>query len=74
MPRMNGFEFLEAAAERFGPQFAKVVVIMLTTSLNPGDRQRAEAFEVVREFLNKPLTVEDVIEVGRLVRAVSEDP
>ncbi|MEM9710288.1 MAG: response regulator [Pseudomonadota bacterium] len=55
MPRMNGFEFLEAAEARFGPEFARIVIIMLTTSLNPDDRVRAAAFAAVQDFINKPL-------------------
>lgn len=54
MPRMNGFEFLEAYAAEFPGDRASVVV-MLTSSLLEQDRLRAEAYEVVRGFLYKPL-------------------
>lgn len=57
MPGMNGFDFLEAAAEEFGSIMSPVVV-MLTTSLNPSDRKRASEFTCISNFLNKPLTVE----------------
>ncbi len=67
MPRMDGFEFLETASETFGDDFAKVVVVMLTTSLSPRDRERARQFKVVREFLNKPLEVTHVERVAALV-------
>ncbi|MEO0751306.1 MAG: response regulator [Pseudomonadota bacterium] len=67
MPRMNGFEFLEEATTKFGPDFVKTVVVMLTTSLNPNDRTRAESYEVVRYFINKPLTQEHVAQVAELV-------
>lgn len=56
MPRMNGFEFLEAATNRLGDLFASYVVIMLTTSLDPRDRERAKSFAVVRDFVTKPLS------------------
>ena len=56
MPRMNGFEFLEAACERLGDDFAKAVVIMLTTSLDPRDRRRAGRHATVKGFFVKPLT------------------
>lgn len=56
MPRMDGFEFLEAATKAYGAKFARVVVIMLTTSLAPWDAARAAKYEVVKDFLNKPLT------------------
>lgn len=60
MPRMNGFEFLEAAVAELGAGFARMVVVMLTTSLNLSDRQRAESNPVVRGFLEKPLTSDHV--------------
>lgn len=67
MPRMNGFEFLEAAANELGDMFAYVVIVMLTTSLNPTDRARATRFEIVRDFINKPLTVDQVRHASELV-------
>ena len=67
MPKMNGFEFLETATKEFGEDFAKMVIVMLTTSINPKDHARAKSFSVVRKFLYKPLTSEDVLDVARLV-------
>lgn len=72
MPRMNGFEFLAAADRTLGKDFAKVVVAMLTTSLNPEDHRRAFEFEVVKDFITKPLTVEDVAKVADLVGQASQ--
>ena len=60
MPRMSGFEFLEAATERFGEGFARIVVVMLTTSLDPRDMDRAKGFEIVRDYLTKPLDEQDL--------------
>lgn len=68
MPRMTGFEFLEEATAELGPAFAKVCIVMLTTSLDPSDRARAERFDVVKDFLNKPLTAADVQHVAELVQ------
>jgi CheY-like chemotaxis protein len=55
MPGMDGFDFLKAfealpAAHRFG-----VAVVMLTSSSDPSDRQRADSYSSVRGFLQKPL-------------------
>lgn len=55
MPRMNGFEFLEAATNELGEAFAKIVVVMLTTSLDPYDVERAKKFAVVKDYIHKPL-------------------
>lgn len=59
MPLMNGFDFLSMATEEFGSRFTSRVVIMLTSSMNPADRTRAEGFDAVHGFLSKPLTVDD---------------
>ena len=58
MPRMTGFEFLEAATAELGESFAKIVVVMLTTSMNPDDEDRARQFPVVKEYIHKPLQKE----------------
>jgi len=67
MPRMNGFEFLESATDEIGEEFAGAVIVMLTTSLNPADQERAMSFEVVRDFINKPLTEEHVLGVSNML-------
>lgn len=67
MPRMSGFEFLAAATRDLGPNFTRVCIVMLTTSLDPLDREKAAQFAVVRDFLNKPLTVDDIKRLARLI-------
>lgn len=61
MPGMNGFEFLDKAKkDKIFRDETPVVVIMLTSSINPVDLRKAEndhGQEIV-EFQNKPLTVE----------------
>lgn len=66
MPKMDGFEFLEAAEKAFGADFC-VVVVMLTTSLNPRDKERANAFQMVKSYLGKPLTIDSLQEIATLV-------
>ena len=63
MPRMNGFEFLEAAKTELENQ----IVIMVTTSMDPQDRSRAETFAPVRGYFSKPLTIDDISAIDRLV-------
>ena len=57
MPVMNGFEFLEAY-QQFDEELKQaVIIVMLTSSLNPKDVERAKNSGVA-EFLDKPLTEE----------------
>jgi len=59
MPLMNGVEFLEAYVKQQLAQNPAVVIIMLTTSLNPSDVARIEGLPIAG-YLNKPLTREKV--------------
>ncbi len=65
MPGMNGFEFL-AEYEKLDKLYrAEVVVMMLTTSLNPDDKRRANGHGVVIGYKGKPLTrqmLDDIVE------------
>ena len=58
MPAMNGWEFLERYSSLAKEQKAEVMIIMLTTSLNPEDRQKADGITEVTGFETKPLTAE----------------
>ncbi|MDB5280213.1 MAG: response regulator receiver protein [Ferruginibacter sp.] len=58
MPVMNGWEFLEKYRQLKIKHKVKVVLVMLTTSLFPEDKLRAEAIPEISGFENKPLTPE----------------
>jgi CheY-like chemotaxis protein len=58
MPRMNGWEFLNEYKKISNCFIKKPVIIMLTTSVNPDDKQRAAETGEVAGFENKPLTNE----------------
>ncbi|HSZ72247.1 MAG TPA: response regulator [Cytophagaceae bacterium] len=57
MPRMNGFEFLKEY-QSLSPALKTKVLIMLTTSISPVDRKKAEQISEVIGFENKPLSKE----------------
>lgn len=54
MPRMDGFEFLQAAQDRIGANLCPIIV-MLDTSIHPKSKERAQGFASVWGFLGKPL-------------------
>lgn len=60
MPVMNGWEFLDAHEQLPPEQRGKVVVVMLTTSLNYQDEQLAKQKGLLNDFMNKPLRKADV--------------
>ena len=62
MPVMDGFEFLEAYQQLPTAQREGMVVVMLTTSVNPRDLSRLEDLPIAG-LLSKPLTEEKIAQV-----------
>ena len=58
MPRMNGFEFVQAATEQLGEAWAKTIIVMVTSSLHPKDKALAESMSNIRYYFEKPLSEE----------------
>lgn len=58
MPIMDGWEFIEMYKKLDENYKANIKIIMLTTSLNPDDKKRAEKIAEISEFRYKPLTVD----------------
>ncbi len=68
MPAMDGWEFLDNCLLLFETAFANSRVIMLTTSANQADRERAETYAIVNGFETKPLThaiIEQIVQQHR---------
>jgi len=63
MPRMNGFEFLESYEKLSQKLKSKIKIVMLTTSLNPDDQKKEKSYPDVKEFRNKPLSIEMLHEI-----------
>jgi CheY-like chemotaxis protein len=58
MPVMNGWEFLDEYKNLENDQRIGIIMVMLTTSLNPDDRKKADDMEYITDFLSKPLSEE----------------
>lgn len=63
MPGMNGWEFLEEYDDLPNDQKDNTTIFMLTTSINPDDRFRANHIENISGFLNKPLSSKKLAEI-----------
>lgn len=71
MPAMSGWEFLELYK---GMNILnKIIVVMLTTSLFPEDKAKAETTPEISGFENKPLTEEKILGiVGKYFESVGK--
>jgi CheY-like chemotaxis protein len=58
MPVMDGWEFAEAFDKLDENQKGEVIIVMLTSSLNPDDKERAANLPVISGFQNKILTMD----------------
>ena len=63
MPAMDGWEFLDRYRQLPSAQKAAIVMIMLTTSLNPDDHLRAREIPEVSGFEHKPLKAHRLKEI-----------
>lgn len=63
MPVMDGWEFLEAYKDIRDKVAKKILIYMISSSINPRDIERAKTFEDVTEYLEKPVTVEEIHEM-----------
>lgn len=61
MPLMDGFQFLDEFEKLGNTVRKKCNIFMLTSSINPQDNARSKKYSSVRQYLNKPLTL-DVIQ------------
>ena len=55
MPVMNGFDFLDAFEQLPIASRANVMVVMLTSSIDERDRQRAFSYASVKDYTRKPI-------------------
>ena len=55
MPEMDGFQFLDAYERLHADHRARAVVVMLTSSPDPLDRERAMAYSCVKGYVIKPI-------------------
>ncbi|MBK8292408.1 MAG: response regulator [Flammeovirgaceae bacterium] len=67
MPIINGFEFLEKAKHISSDVFKRMRVVILTSSNSIADRERAQAFDNVISFIPKPLTVQGIDDIIKLI-------
>ncbi len=63
MPIMDGWSFLDEYHKLDDVQKGKIIIVMLTTSFNPDDKEKADHIPEISDFKNKPLKIEVVEEI-----------
>lgn len=58
MPVLNGWEFLNLYQETYADRSDKIVI--LSSSIDYQDRFKAQGYEIVSGFLEKPLTLDKI--------------
>ena len=64
MPLMDGFQFLDEFEKLNNSVRKKSRIVMLTSSINPQDFARSKKYNSVRQYLNKPLTNESIVNLA----------
>ncbi len=63
MPVMNGWDFLEEYLMKYADRLQDTKVVIVSSTVNPEDFSRANRYDIVIDFINKPLTVEGIEEL-----------
>lgn len=63
MPVMNGWEFLEEYNPRYAAKLSNTHIIILSSTIDPEDFALAKQYPVVRQFISKPLSIENLEEL-----------
>jgi CheY-like chemotaxis protein len=59
MPIMGGWEFLDAfSEEKYRSHFAKSKVVVLSSTIDPRDIEKSKSYEMVLDFMSKPISKE----------------
>ncbi len=58
MPVMNGWEFLDSIEKELKNNLKDTKVIILSSTIDPADYNKAKQYEMVSHFLSKPITVD----------------
>lgn len=58
MPIMNGWEFLDEFVNNLLPQFPDTKVVILSSSANPVDKEKAKQYSIIIGYISKPITAD----------------
>ncbi len=65
MPEMDGWGFIENFTQL--PMKTKIPTFIFTSSIDPSDREKSENYEVIKDFITKPLTIVKLDKILRII-------
>ena len=74
MPVYDGWDFLEEYEKLPREITGRILLYMLSSSINPPDIQKAGSYRTVKAYLTKPLTPEDLEQIREDYRAARQTP
>lgn len=63
MPVMNGWDFLEDYVMKYADRLPHTKVVIISSTVNPEDFSRANNYDIVIDFISKPLTEDGLHEL-----------
>jgi len=67
MPEMNGWEFIEALNAQMPESQNQYSGMILSSSVDPADIEKAKTYHRIVKFLTKPFTLETTEELKRFL-------
>lgn len=67
MPIMDGWQFLDAFMQI--PTHKQILVYIVTSSIDPEDIKRAKMYDIVNNYIVKPVTVDKLHEIMKAIKA-----
>ncbi|PLK45206.1 response regulator [Emticicia sp. TH156] len=58
MPVMSGWEYLDEFVAELYPRFPDTKVVILSSSTNPFDKEKAKQYPIIIGYISKPITTD----------------
>ncbi len=63
MPVMDGFQFIEEYTKIIGQINKKIIVFMVTSSIDPSDFERSKKYSEISAYITKPIKAETLQQI-----------
>lgn len=65
MPIMDGWEFLDALSKT-NLYDSNLNIIILSSTIDPKDIEKAKNYSIVKNFISKPITAENLLRISKI--------